>query len=82
MVSSESLAGLAHLLRRRMEVVADRAFYERDPEGHLKALQEVSRELDQNVEQLNHELPPQLRHYFERQSYQKALDYLESPSPS
>jgi len=82
MVSYEILTELAQLLRKRLDVVADRAFYERDPEQHLQTLQRVSMELDQRVSQHRNELPPELRHFFERQSYQKALHYLESEVPS
>lgn len=36
--------------------------------------------LDDSLELPNEKLPSQLRHYLERRSYQKALDYVENHS--
>lgn len=65
-------------LEHRLAVVADREFYQRDAAGHLAALQAASEKLDALVEQLPPNADPQLRHYFERQSYTKALEFLRA----
>jgi len=66
-------------LERRLEVVADRDFYARDPAGHLAALQAASTDVDRLVAALPADADPTLRHYLERQSYVKAVAWLEHP---
>ena len=69
---------LATLLRRRIEVIADHAWRERDPDAHLAALTEVSTRIDQWHKTHADQLPPRLRHFLEGASYQKALEWIES----
>jgi len=66
-------------LERRLEVVADRDFYARDPAGHLAALQDASAAVDRLAASLPADADPTLRHYLERQSYVKAVAWLEHP---
>jgi len=54
-----------------------RAATEKDREAIATALARVT-ELQQR---LGPDAPPMLRHYLERRSYQKALDYLDSGRP-
>ncbi len=54
-----------------------RAAAEKDREAAATALGRVT-ELQQR---LGPDAPPMLRHYLERRSYQKALDYLNSGRP-
>jgi hypothetical protein len=68
---------LRDALRRRLDVVGDRAFYERDPAGHLDALVAASTEVDRIAGELGAGTDPQLRHFLERQSYVKALAWLD-----
>jgi hypothetical protein len=68
---------LSTALRHRLELIADRAFYSRDPAGHLDALKTVSERILQLQAQLPQPVHPQLRHYLERCSYDKALAFLE-----
>lgn len=68
-------------LRRRLEIIADREWYGRDGDGHLKALMEVSALIEASSEQLPLPLHPQLKHYLERRSYEKALAFLEGNAP-
>jgi hypothetical protein len=68
---------LAALLKRRLDIIADHAFRERDAPAHLTALREVSEELDAALQQLRPQLPPRLRHFMEQASYGKALEYLQ-----
>jgi len=69
---------LATLLRRRLEVVADHAWRDRDPDAHLAALAEVSTSIDQWHKSHADQLPPRLRHFLEGASYDKALAWIES----
>jgi hypothetical protein len=64
-------------LRRRLEVIGDRAFRERDPGGHLAALREASERITELQGKLPETIHPQLRHYLERCSYDKALAWIE-----
>lgn len=71
-------AELRTALEHRLNLVADREFYQRDPAGHLAALQKASADLDALVAKLPADTDPQLKHFFERQSYTKALDFLRA----
>jgi hypothetical protein len=72
------LQDLAAALRARLEVVGDRAFFERDPQGHLAKLVAASTALNAVAARLPADVDPMLRHYLERQSYVKALDWLDA----
>ena len=69
---------LAEALRERLAVVTDREFYQRDPAAHLERLKAAS----ERIVRLGSELPapvdPQLAHYLERCSYDKALAAIEA----
>lgn len=67
---------LQTLIRNRLAVVADREHYSRDPEGHLERLKSASAELEACVSKLPTDIDPELRHFLDRQSYIKALDWL------
>jgi hypothetical protein len=67
---------LADALRERLAVIADRAFYERDPAGHLEKLKAVSERITQLGAALPRPIPGDFAHYLQRQSYQKALDWI------
>ena len=70
---------LADALRERLSLIADRAFYQRDPAAHLEALQSVSNRIAALQVRLPEPVDPQLRHFLERCSYDKALAFLEDP---
>ena len=67
---------LADALRERRAIIADRSWYERDAEGHLKALMRVSEGIVSHGKALPVPVHPQLKHYLERCSYDKALAFL------
>ncbi len=67
---------LQTLLKNRLNIIADHAFRDRDPEAHLEALKAVSQEIDSYAETHRSELDARLRHYLSNSSYQKALDHL------
>jgi len=67
---------LAALLQRRLEVIADHTWRDRDPAAHLQALAEVSGEISDWTKEHRAELDPQLRHFLANASYAKALDFI------
>ena len=67
---------LLRSINRRLDLVADREFYHRDPAGHLAALRDSAKELEVLAGRLPPDAPPVLKHYLERQSLAKAADFL------
>lgn len=76
-MTSTAYPQLADALRRRLAVVADRDAYHRDPAAHLQQLQAISEEIAELTGQLLAGIDPQLAHYLQRCSYDKALAFLE-----
>jgi hypothetical protein len=68
---------LAEVLRERLAVIADRAAYQLDPSGHLVRLQKVSEQIIALRAALPSPVDPQLAHYLDRSSYDKALAFIE-----
>ena len=68
---------LAAALRERLAIIADEAS-RRNPEIHLQRLRAVSEEIATLQTRLPAPVDPQLRHYLQRQSYSKALEFLEA----
>ncbi len=75
--SDPPLDKLATLLARRLEIIADHAWRDADPDAHLNALREVSESIEAEHQSLRPQLPPRLRHYLQQASYQKALALLQ-----
>lgn len=69
---------LIHLLRRRVAIIADHAWRDRDAAGHLEALKEVSEKITAWTMAHRTEVDAQMRHYLANASYQKALAHLEA----
>ncbi len=69
-------------LRQRVDIVADHALRERDPAAHLDAIKAAASHLDAIVADLPPDIDPNLQHYLERQSYLKAIAWLEENSPN
>lgn len=69
---------LEEALRKRLSVVADHALRDRDPAAHLEALKSAHRELEARRALLPEDTDARLLHFLERQSYEKALAFLES----
>ena len=80
-LTAEERDRVAGQLRRRLEIIADTPWRDRDPEGHLDALREVSEGLVREHALLAPRMPVRLAHFFERCSYDKALAFLEAPLP-
>ena len=68
---------LAAALRERIAVVADRELFRTDPSLHLERLKSVSERIVAMQSQLPSPVDPQLAHYLQRCSYDKALAFLE-----
>ena len=78
---SESAAAyqlLADALRERLALIADREFYQRDSAAHLEQLQAISGKIAELTAQLPPDVDPQLAHYLQRCSYDKALAFIEA----
>jgi len=67
---------LADLLRRRISIIADHAWRDRDSAGHLEALKDVSERLVAWTAENRPNLDAQLRHYLTNASFDKALAHL------
>ena len=69
---------LTAALKERLALIADREFYQRDPAAHLARLQCVSGTIATIATSLPAPVDPQLAHYLQRCSYDKALAFLEA----
>jgi len=78
MARTAAFETLAEALRERRHLIADRAFYERDREGHLAQLADVSGRIVELSSALPVPVDKELVHFLERCSYDKALAWLEA----
>jgi hypothetical protein len=69
-------ASLAAALRERLAIIADKPS-RKDKEKHLARLRAVSEKIDHLQAALPEPVDPRLAHYLQRQSYDKALEFLE-----
>jgi hypothetical protein len=69
---------LIDLLRRREAVIADHAWRDRDPAGHLDALKEVSEAIAAWASRHHESIDPKLRHFLANASFAKALAHAEA----
>ena len=72
-----ALADLAQALRERLSVIQDEES-RRDHTRHIDRLRVVSEKIDRLQESLPPSTDPRLKHYLDRKSYDKALEYLEA----
>ena len=75
-IPTPEAVALAVALRERLVVIGDRDWFARDASGHLDALKAVSGKIELLAAALPSPVDPQLRHYLERCSYDKALEFL------
>ncbi len=73
-----AFSALAAALRERLDVIADRDFYARDPAGHLEKLKTVSEQITALGAALPKPLDGEFAHYLQRASYSKALAWIEA----
>jgi len=71
----KKLTELAAALRERLAIIADDES-RRDPVQHTERLRQVSGRIEQIEEDLPPTIDPQLRHFLQRRSYDKALELL------
>jgi hypothetical protein len=76
-VNQQALADLAQALRERLAIIHDEDS-RRDEAKHIARLRAVSEKIGKLQEALPQPIDPRLRHYLERKSYDKALEYLET----
>jgi hypothetical protein len=70
-------AELANALRERREIIADDKSRQ-NAEAHIARLKEISERIETLRDQLPRPLDPQLAHFLQRASYDKALELLET----
>jgi hypothetical protein len=75
-LNPDSLSALAAALRERLSIIADEAS-RRDPAKHRARLQAVSEKIETFQAALPSNTDPRLKHYLERRSYDKALEWIE-----
>ena len=69
---------LAELLRKRLEIIADHEFRDKDPESHLESLKEISMAIESEHEGMRNSIDARLKHYLTNMSYEKALSHIEN----
>ena len=70
---------LREALRERLAIIDDEES-RRDEEAHMARLRAVSEKIDKLAAALPRPIDPQLAHYLQRRSYDKALEFLENIS--
>ncbi|MEO7319415.1 MAG: hypothetical protein ABIZ56_10540 [Chthoniobacteraceae bacterium] len=73
---------LAAALRERIAIIADRELYARDSALHLEKLRAASEKIASLQTELPASIDPQLAHYLQRCSYEKALAFVEDARAS
>jgi len=71
------IADLAAALRERLAIISDQNS-RRDPEAHAARLRTVSEKIERLEAALLKPIDPQLAHFLQRKSYDKALEFLEN----
>jgi hypothetical protein len=71
-----AIADLKEALRERLAVIQDEQS-RRDEAKHVARLRAVSEKIDKLQAALPRPIDPQLAHYLQRRSYEKALEFLE-----
>ena len=72
-----AIVDLAGALRERIAIVRDQES-RRDETKHIARLRAVSDQIDKLIAALPRPIDPQLAHFLERRSYDKALEFIES----
>jgi len=75
----KQLADLTEALRERLAVIRDEES-RRDEAKHIARLRAVSEKIDRLQKSLPPSADPRLKHFLDRKSYDKALQYLEASS--
>jgi hypothetical protein len=76
-ITDPTYRALAKALRTRLDVIADRELFQRDPQAHLEALKSASLQIDEHAAALPGPVSTELAHYLHRASFAKALAWIE-----
>ena len=71
-----STSDLAVALRERLAIIRDQDS-RRDPQKHMARLRTISEKIDNLTAALSKPINPQLAHFLQRKSYDKALEFIE-----
>jgi hypothetical protein len=71
-----AITDLARALRERVAIIRDQQSRE-DETAHIARLRHVSEKIDKLHADLPQPVDPQLAHFLQRRSYDKALEFLE-----
>jgi hypothetical protein len=74
---SNALLSLRDALRERLAIIRDEES-RRNEAKHIARLREVSEKIEKLQAALSQPVDPQLAHYLQRRSYDKALEFLEN----
>ena len=74
---SHALLSLREALRERVAIIRDEES-RRNADAHMTRLRTVSQKIDKLEAALPQPVDPQLAHYLQRKSYDKALEFLEN----
>ena len=74
---NNAIVDLVAALRERLAIIGDENS-RRDPEKHTARLRAVSERIDNQAAALPKPIDPQLAHFLQRKSYDKALELLEA----
>ena len=74
---SNAIADLKEALRERLAVIHDEES-RRDEVKHIDRLRTISEKIDKLQAALPQPIDPRLAHYFQRRSYDKALEFIDS----
>ena len=74
---SNALLSLREALRERVAIIGDEES-RRNADAHMTRLRTVSQKIDKLEAALPQPVDPQLAHYLQRKSYDKALEFLEN----
>jgi hypothetical protein len=74
---NSAILDLAAALRERLTIIGDENS-RRNPEAHTARLREVSEKIEKLEAALPKPIDPQLAHFLQRKSYDKALELLEN----
>ena len=74
---NSAILDLAAALRERLTIIGDENS-RRDPEAHTARLREVSEKIEKLEAALPRPINPELAHFLQRKSYDKALEFLEN----
>ena len=75
-----SMKDLADALRERLAIIRDENSRLNEA-AHINRLKAVSEKIDQIQGTLPKSIDPQLTHFLQRRSYDKALEFLEGEAP-